>query len=151
VPVIVLVAFMHRLLQTYAPANVLVRRVRASRPTLRMTVMLGALTFGCALAVRTIHLAIEAGAPGWLNLVVLVLAWDAIKFAVMTCLVSLRCVGSALKGHLAHLGRPVLRVTRRSARGQERVLDSSTAMRGGHVALLTDQRQTVGGLRIPTP
>jgi hypothetical protein len=40
-------------------------------------------------AVHAISLAIAAGAPGWLNLVVLLLAWDAIKFAVVACLTSL--------------------------------------------------------------
>jgi hypothetical protein len=107
VPVIVLGAFAHSLLQAYAPANVLVRRVRASRPTLRMAVALGALAFGYASAVQTIHLAIEAGAPDWLNLVVLVLAWDAIKFAVMACLTSVQRVASAVGGLRLPRGRPV--------------------------------------------
>jgi hypothetical protein len=48
-----------------------------------------------------------AGAPGWLNLVVLVLAWDAIKFAVMTCLTSGRYVASAVGGLRLSHGRPV--------------------------------------------
>jgi hypothetical protein len=107
VPVIVLGAFAHSLLQAYAPANVLVRRVRASRPTFRTAVALGALAFGCASAVQTIHLAIEAGAPGWLNLVAFVLAWDAIKFAVMACLISVRRVASAVGGRRSPHGGPV--------------------------------------------
>ena len=84
--------------------------------TFGMAVMLGALTFGCALAVRTVHLAIEAGAPGWLNLVVLVLAWDAIKFAVMACLISVRCVASAVEGFAFRMvgwSNPVVRGTGR--------------------------------------
>lgn len=96
-PVIAAVAFTHSVLQAYAPANVLVRRAGASRPSLRVAFAIGALAFGCALAVRTIHGAIEAGAPGWLNLVVLVLAWDAIKLAVMACLISVRRVASACR------------------------------------------------------
>jgi hypothetical protein len=106
VPVIVLVVCAHSLVQTYAPTNVLVRRVRSSRPTFRMSVALGALAFGCASAVLTSHLAIEAGAPGWLNLVVLVLAWDAIKFAVMACVTSVSRLASAIGGARSPHGRP---------------------------------------------
>jgi hypothetical protein len=105
-PVVMLAALTHSMLQAYAPSNVLIRHVRATRPTLRMAVALGALAFGCALAVHTVDRAIEAGAPGWLNLVGLVLAWDAIKFAVMACLSSVRRVASAIGGLRPPHGRP---------------------------------------------
>lgn len=99
VPAVVLVTVGHALLHAYAPSNVLIRRVRGSRPTLRMAVVVGALAVGCAFLVLTLHLAVEAGASGWLNVVVLLLAWDAIKFAVTACATSARCVASAsLKG-----------------------------------------------------
>lgn len=98
-PVIFLVAFAHSLLQAHAPSNVLIRRVRASRPTILTAAALGALAFGCALAVRGVDRAIGAGAPAWLNLVVLVLAWDAIKFAAMTCLTSLHRLSGASPVH----------------------------------------------------
>ncbi|MDT9591599.1 hypothetical protein RDV89_00875 [Nocardioides zeae] len=47
------------------------------------------------------HLAAEAvtrGAPGWLNLLVLVLAWDAIKIGLLAIAVLLRWVGLAARG-----------------------------------------------------
>jgi hypothetical protein len=104
VPVIFLAALAHSILHVYAPSNILIRHVRASsRPTLRMAIRLGVLAFGCALAVHGVNGAIQAGAPAWLNLVVLVLAWDAIKFAVMACLTSLHRLSRASPPH----GRPV--------------------------------------------
>lgn len=89
VPLIILAALAHSILQAYAPSNVLIRHVRAARSTLRMAIGLGVLAFGCALVVQGVDRAIGAGAPSWLNLVVLVLAWDAIKFTVLACLTSI--------------------------------------------------------------
>ncbi|GAB4005257.1 hypothetical protein [Nocardioides ultimimeridianus] len=78
-PVIAMVTLTHRYLLLYAPSNVLIRRVRASRPTLsRVTAMLAVATV-LIIAVKALSDAVVAGAPGWLNLLVLVLAWDAIK------------------------------------------------------------------------
>lgn len=107
VPVIVLVAFAHIVLQAYAPSNVLLGRVRQSRPTLCTALSLGALAFACALAVQAIRFVIESGAPRWLNLVVLVLAWDAIKFAVMACLTLVRRVVSGPGGLRHPYSQPV--------------------------------------------
>jgi hypothetical protein len=90
VPVVTLAAFTHKLLQAYAPSNVLIRCVRTSRPTIGAAAALCVLALGCVAAVHAISLAIATGAPGWLNLVVLVLAWDAIKFFGMVALLSLR-------------------------------------------------------------
>ncbi|KRA37891.1 hypothetical protein ASD81_04190 [Nocardioides sp. Root614] len=39
-----------------------------------------------------VSLAIDAGGPGWLNLVALVLCWDAIKFVLLALLVAVRFV-----------------------------------------------------------
>lgn len=99
VPVVILAAFTQRLLQAYAPSNVLIRCVRTSRPTVGAAAALCVLALGCVAAVHAISLAIATGAPGWLNLVVLVLAWDAIKFFGMVALLSLRL--------LRILGRPL--------------------------------------------
>jgi hypothetical protein len=79
IPVIVAVAFVHRLIQVVAPSNLLVRNVRAARPSGRLA---AALVCSTAVLLFTMHVladAVSAGAPGWLNLVVLVLAWDALK------------------------------------------------------------------------
>jgi hypothetical protein len=95
-PVVISVAVLYRLLQAYAPSNFLLRRVRTSRPTVGMAVALVALAFACAVSVQTIRLAMAAGAPEWLNLFVLVLAWDAIKFAVTACLTSMRRIASVV-------------------------------------------------------
>ncbi|WP_082573150.1 MULTISPECIES: SIR2 family NAD-dependent protein deacylase [unclassified Nocardioides] len=42
--------------------------------------------------VNGVSLAIDAGGPGWLNLVALVLCWDAIKFVLLALLVAVRFV-----------------------------------------------------------
>ncbi|MFC5731001.1 MULTISPECIES: hypothetical protein [Nocardioides] len=106
VPAIIVVTVSQALLHAYAPSNSLIRRVRASRPALRMAAALGALAFACALVVLTLHLAVETGATGWLNIVVLVLAWDAIKFAATACATSVRCVASAVRMSSNSHGRP---------------------------------------------
>lgn len=82
VPVLATVALAHRCLQTYAPSNVLVRRVRSARP--RWGVV-GGLIGTAVVLLAMVHVvagAAAAGAPGWLNVIVLVLAWDAIKFSL---------------------------------------------------------------------
>lgn len=78
-PVIVVIAFVHRLVQAVAPTNLLVRIVRSA--PLRWGVAIDLLGLATVL-LMTMHVvanAVSAGAPGWLNLVVLVLAWDALK------------------------------------------------------------------------
>ena len=91
-PVLALVALAHRYVQIYAPSNVLVRRVRTSRPTMGasagLVVLVGTLLAGMAAA----STAAAAGAPGWLNLVALVLAWDTIKIGLLSLLVAMNCV-----------------------------------------------------------
>lgn len=89
-PVIAAVAAMHRYVQAYTPSNLVVRRIRAQEPQWSVAALLGVLA---TLLIVTMHLvgeAVETGAPGWLNMVVLVLAWDAIKFGVLSCVVTVR-------------------------------------------------------------
>jgi hypothetical protein len=86
------IAHVLRYLQLHAPTNVLIARVRVAPPRLRTA---GGLTLYAATLLVAMHLlaeAIAAGAPGWLNLVVLVLAWDAIKTLLAGLLVVGRCV-----------------------------------------------------------
>ena len=78
-PVIAAVALAHRCLMLYAPSNVLICRRRASQPRVRTVAAVLAVAAAALVAMKVVADAVVAGAPGWLNLVVLVLAWDAIK------------------------------------------------------------------------
>lgn len=89
-PVIAAVALAHRYLLVYAPSNVLIRRVRAAPSRLSSIATLGVLSGGLFVAVKVIADAAAAGAPGWLNLVVLWLAWDAIKVGVAAAYMTFR-------------------------------------------------------------
>jgi hypothetical protein len=86
VPAVIFVAVTLRLLQTYAPSNILIARVRASRPSVRISIGLAALSLVLVSGAHGLGIAIENGAPGWLNLIVLVLLWDATKFTSMAVL-----------------------------------------------------------------
>ena len=59
--------------------------------------MLAGLTVGLLLVMQAVTAALASGAPGWLNLVVLLLAWDALKVAWLA-------VG-AMIGALSGIGR----------------------------------------------
>lgn len=83
IPVIVAVAFVHRVIQAVAPSNLLVRRVRSGRPQWRMAAALLGLAAVLLMAMHVVAHMVSAGAPGWFNLVVLVLAWDAIKLCAL--------------------------------------------------------------------
>lgn len=89
--VIAAVAFVHGYLLVYAPSNILIRRARASRPTLSTVAAMLSVAGGLIVAMKVISDAVALGAPGWLNLVVLVLAWDAIKIGLLAILVFGRC------------------------------------------------------------
>ncbi len=92
IPVIAAVAFVQRFLQAVAPSNVLITRVRRAGPSCRGCATLVVLALFLLMAIQGLTLAISSGAPGWLNLLVLVLAWDTIKFAVASCLEATGCV-----------------------------------------------------------
>lgn len=102
-PAIAAVALAHRYLVLYAPSNILIRRVRATAPALRIVAALLAVASGLIVALKVASNAVAAGAPGWLNLVVLVLAWDAIKIGWLAIAVLLRWVGLAAR---RTVGRP---------------------------------------------
>ena len=87
-PIFLAVAAARRCLTLYAPSNILIRWVRMSPPRWRTVGALAALASVLLLALRAIEVAITAGAPGWLNILALVLAWDVIKvgaLAIATC------------------------------------------------------------------
>lgn len=93
-PVIAVVAAIYGYLQHYAPSNLLARRVRTGPPTLRIAGGLLALAAVLLIVMHALAQAVATGAPGLLNLVVLVLAWDAIKLGLL----SLATAGRRLVG-----------------------------------------------------
>ena len=116
-PIIVAVAAMHRYLHFYAPTNLLARRVRAHEPRWRTAAVLIVLAGLLLVAMHVLAEAVAHGARGWLNLIVLVLAWDAIKLAALACAVLAR--------------RALLIVGRAFRRGCERPYDGSAVVRCG--------------------
>lgn len=105
VPVISCVAFLWRYLQIYAPSNMLIRRVRLAPPRGRTVLILLALAVSLLIAMHIVSQAVGQGAPSWLNLVVLVLAWDAIKVGWLAASVLLRRVGVSIRHSLNDLAR----------------------------------------------
>lgn len=83
VPVIVATVIVHRLVQTTAPSNLLISRVRSAPPRWRAGVGLVTLAFGCLVVMHILTAAMAGGAPAWLNLPILILAWDAIRFMLL--------------------------------------------------------------------
>lgn len=67
---------------SYAPTNLLLAAIRTRRglkwgvPAMLLAVPYGAVASLCGTAV-------EAGGPGWLNLVLLLAAWNMLKFLIM--------------------------------------------------------------------
>lgn len=82
-PVLVVVTFAHRYLQRYAPSNAVIRRLRIAPPRWRIVWLLAALAATTLTAMHLLAEAVVAGAPGWLNLILLIFAWDAIKFGLV--------------------------------------------------------------------
>lgn len=90
-PFLALVAVVHRYLQVCAPSNVLARRVRAAAPSLGLAATLFVWAVAISGGMAIVWRLVASGAPGWLNLVLLWLAWDASKLAVLAVLVAVRC------------------------------------------------------------
>ena len=89
-PALTLAATAHHCLRSYAPSNMLIARLRAAPPSWRTA---GALLSTALLLVAGAHrlgIAIATGAPAWLNLVVLILTWDAIKLGWLATGVAVR-------------------------------------------------------------
>lgn len=107
VPVVVLVAAVHRVLQLYAPSNVLAARVRRERPRIRVLVGLVVIAAMLVVAAHLVATWAATGGPGWLNLVVLIAVWDAFKFAALAVIVALRRARIALR-QTARRGRALV-------------------------------------------
>lgn len=95
-PVLVLVALVHRYVWIYAPSNVLTRRVRTSPPSLRRAAGLLLLALVLLFVMHALAEAVASGAPAWLNLAVLFLAWDAIKLGVLSTMEASRAMRVAV-------------------------------------------------------
>ena len=82
-PSIRLAATTHGLLRSYAPTNILLDLLR-TRPglkwTIPVTLVLAPAYLHAAILTTTL---IAHGAPSWLNLLSLMLCWNAIKFTAM--------------------------------------------------------------------
>ncbi|MFT4011718.1 MAG: sulfate permease [Nocardioidaceae bacterium] len=70
-------------LRCYAPSNIALDGIRTRRGHKWGIPAALVLVPSCLYAASFTTTLIERGAPGWLNVVVLVLIWDALKFAVM--------------------------------------------------------------------
>jgi hypothetical protein len=105
VPIFLAVASLHRCLAQNAPSNILMRRVRSAPPRWRTAAELAALAAGVMLLLRVVEIEIGAGGPGWLNLVALVLAWDAVKLTILAVATGLRAT-FARHPQGAHQGPP---------------------------------------------
>lgn len=102
-PVVSGVAFAHRYLLLYAPSNALIRRVHVTPSRWRAVAGLVILAGMLVGSMHALADAVEAGAPGWLNLVVLVLAWDAFKVSALALLVLIRRIGGSAPSALQTL------------------------------------------------
>jgi hypothetical protein len=91
-PVIVAVAAMHRFVAVFAPTNVLVRRARTQEPRWEASAVLAVFAVGLLVIMHLVAVALANGAPGWLNLVVVLLAWDAIKLGQVAALQACRSI-----------------------------------------------------------
>jgi hypothetical protein len=89
-PVVGCVALFWRYLQIYAPSNMLIRHVRSAPPRWRTVPVILAIAAALFVAMHVLGKLTERGAPGWLNLIVLVLAWDALKVGWLAVCVTLR-------------------------------------------------------------
>lgn len=71
----------HQILYVHAPSNVLIRHLRSPNGRRWALLVSSALAVGYAAVTAGLTSRIGSGASGWLNLVTLVCAWNAIKFA----------------------------------------------------------------------
>lgn len=91
-PIVGCIAQFWRYLQIYAPSNMLIRHVRSAPPRWRTVLSLLALAITLLGTMHVLSQAIVRGAPGWLNILVVVMAWDAIKVGCLAVLVLLRAL-----------------------------------------------------------
>lgn len=76
-----LAARVQDVLSTYAPSNVRIRHLRSPGGRRWMLSVSSVLAAGYLAATAGLTSHVDSGASGWLNLVTLVCAWNAIRFA----------------------------------------------------------------------
>lgn len=91
VPAVALVTRGHRYLQLYAPSNVVIARARTAPARCQTALLLSTAAMTMLVAMHLLTVMVATDAPGWLNLIVLILAWDAIKLGLAAASVALRC------------------------------------------------------------
>lgn len=96
----------HWYLCAYAPSNILIRYLRSPVGRRWALPVSAALAVAYIVATAGLTEVIEAGGPGWLNLVALTCAWNAIKFswaALYSVVVGLgRAARDLSAGRVAH-------------------------------------------------
>jgi hypothetical protein len=96
-----LAASIHWYLYAYAPSNILIRYLRSSTGGRWAFPISAALTAGYLAATVGLTSILESGGPGWLNLVTLVCAWNAMKFMLMGVVSLPMLFRAALRDHRA--------------------------------------------------
>lgn len=104
IPALSIVALAHRQLLAFAPSNMLISRVRASRPTFRAVAALEVLALLLVCVAHALSVWIGDGASGWLNTLVLVLLWDAVKCSSLAAHTTIRRFCLAAGHHLPPIG-----------------------------------------------
>lgn len=108
-PIIAAVAVAYRYLQLYAPTNVMVRRVRGDEPRLSTAAALVVVASALMVAMHATAREVANGAPAWLNVMVLVLAWDAIKIGWLAIALLIRRISLGVWRILGPPRRAVIR------------------------------------------
>ncbi|QBX57279.1 hypothetical protein EXE58_18835 [Nocardioides seonyuensis] len=111
-PVVFVVARVYDYLQLNAPANVSIPRVRAAAPRWRTAAGLTLLAATLLMAMHVVAEAVVHGAPGWMNLIVPILAWDSIRLGLLACITAVRRVVHVVSARTTTLGNQVGRLVR---------------------------------------
>lgn len=96
VPVVVVVTVAHRMLQLYAPSNLILAHVRRHPPRLRVAGVLLMLAISLLLIAAICSEIARTGGPGWLHVVFLIALWDAFKLMFEAIAVAMRRGAMAL-------------------------------------------------------
>lgn len=87
----------HSYLDAYAPTNLIVRHLRTS-PQKGIAVFVSlAPTSAYGFAGAGLTSAVQSGGPGWLNVIVLLLAWNTVKFACLALTSTLSWILAGLR------------------------------------------------------
>lgn len=99
--------FVRGFLRAWMPSNIVLDLIRTRRglkwgvPGMLLAALYFAIAYWCTTA-------IEAGAPGWLNVIVLVCVWSALKFLIMGPVSLILLAKARLRERGQHRRRPGL-------------------------------------------